>query len=589
MVLRTDDADPLRRVRRNRRLAAAAGCAFSLAGIAAARAQALPGGFNPIPQALPQTSPRVGGPLPVLPQAGPNGAVPDVNVTVRAISIEGATVYPDAKLQTLTAGLVGPATKLAAIEKARAAILGLYRNDGYLLTTVSAALGKDGLLRFVVTEGRIAAVKLDGDIGPAGTQVLRFLNHLTLEGPVNIANLERWLLLAQDVPGVSLHAILQPSTDEPGALTLVAQVSRQAVSGLFTIDNRAFNLTGPVEWLTVLDLNSLTEFGERTEFSLYQTEGGTQIFGQASIETFLGGSGLKMRVYGGSGNALPSGELRALGYDGTTTVGGVSLSYPLIKRRQEVLNLNGYFDILQSNINTNTGPGGATALTSQDSLRVLRASADYARQDLWLGSSHPAIDTATVRVSQGIAGLGATAANDQLAARLGENAGFTKVNFEISRNQTLFQISPDVTVSLYGLVAGQYSGDILPPAEKFYLGGARLNRGFYYGEVTGDSALSTSIELQLNTTLNLSVFSHPMTIGAQYYGFWDWGETWQNLSTDNNNLLSSAGGGARFSLTRYLEFDVEGVARFTRQPYGSSSNLPPLSAAAFYWRVLARF
>ena len=45
-----------------------------------------------------------------------------------------------------------------------------------MLTTVRATEAT-GVLRFDVIEGRIADVKLEGDIGPAGTQVLRFLNH----------------------------------------------------------------------------------------------------------------------------------------------------------------------------------------------------------------------------------------------------------------------------------------------------------------------------------------------------------------------------------------------------------------------------
>ena len=140
-----------------------------------------------------------------------------------------------------------------------------------MLTTVSVHLDANGRLRFVVTEGRIASVKLDGDIGPAGTQVLRFLNRLTEKQPIDSVTLERYLLLAQDVPGVTLRAVLEPSADQPGALNLIAQVSRQAVSGLATIDNRAFNETGPIEMLGVLDFNSFTEYGEKTELSFYHT------------------------------------------------------------------------------------------------------------------------------------------------------------------------------------------------------------------------------------------------------------------------------------------------------------------------------
>ena len=87
--------------------------------------------------------------------------------------------------------------------------------QGFVLSTVSAAVGPAGDLRFNVIEGRIAAVKLDGDIGPAGVQVLRFLRHLTEQQPLDNATLERWLLLAQDVPGVTLHAVLQPLRRRP--------------------------------------------------------------------------------------------------------------------------------------------------------------------------------------------------------------------------------------------------------------------------------------------------------------------------------------------------------------------------------------
>ena len=123
-------------------------------------------------------------------------------------------------------------------------------------------------MTFIVSEGRIAEVKLDGDIGPAGTLILRFLNHLTEQRPIDIATIEHWLLLAEEVPGVSLRTVLRPSTEEPGALTLIAEVSRAPFSGLLVADNAAFPQTGPAEGLIVIDANSFTEFGEQTEASV---------------------------------------------------------------------------------------------------------------------------------------------------------------------------------------------------------------------------------------------------------------------------------------------------------------------------------
>ena len=130
---------------------------------------------------------------------------------------------------------------------------------------------------------------------------------------------------------------------------------------------------------------------------------------------------------------------------------------------------------------------------------------------------------------------------------------------------------------------------MLPPSEKFFLGGSEINRGFYAGEVTGDNALDYSLELQLNTGLEVPFFGYPVPITAQFYTFYDRGETWENQKSDFNARLSSEGIGGRFNITRFTEFDVEGVIRNTRIPVGTQGIVQPLKADAAFWRILARF
>ena len=65
---------------------------------------------------------------------------------------------------------------------------------------------------------------------------------------------------------------------------------------------------------------------------------------------FIGASGLKGKVYGGYGGTVPTGSLGLQGYDGTTTVFGGPLSYPVLRSRQQTLNVNLVFDALESNI-----------------------------------------------------------------------------------------------------------------------------------------------------------------------------------------------------------------------------------------------
>ena len=564
-----------------------------------AMAQSGPGGAlpqgSPIPRVLPAPTPSVSPGLPagpVAPTAGLTG-----NVPVRAVTLEGTTAYPGPQLAAITAGLVGPATPVGRIEAARAAILNLYRADGFVLTTVTASLDARGTLHFAVIEGRITDVKLEGDIGPAGVQVLRFLHHLTETRPIDSATLERWLLLAQDVPGVSLRAVLQPSTTEPGALTLVAQVEHKAYAGLISADNRAYRLTGTQQGLAVFEADSLTSFGERTAVTLYHTSGNTQNFGQGSIEGFVGGSGLRLRVYGGYGEANPAEFLRDIGYHGTTAVFGGALSYPLIRARQQTLNVSLALDAVDTDIHTNAGANGGSILTGRDDLRIVRLGADEAIEDGLLGDDRPAVNSASVRLSQGLPALGASSNGARTASRVNERIDFTKAAIDISRVQTLFQPWTDATIGLKARVLGQVSGDVLPPAEKFFLGGSDFNRGYYSGEVTGDNALVFSAELQLNTSYQTSLFGLPLPIGVQYYAFYDYGQTWENQRLDANAHLASEGIGVRASVTRFTEFDLEGVHRDTRFIGGSTTspgttagnNRSPLKADALFWRVVTRF
>lgn len=540
---------------------------------------------SPLPQITPAAPPAVR-PGPAVPRIQPtplaNGAV---EVTVRSVAVSGSTAYVPAQLATITHGLVGRIT-VQRIETARAALLERYRHDGYLLTKVDASYDQaSGALRFIVTEGRIAEVKLDGDIGPAGVQVLRFLDHLKNLTPIDNASLERWLLLAQDVPGVSLRAVLRPSTSQPGALTLVAQVSRTRFSGLVTADNRGSPFVGPVQALGMFSMNSFSQYGEKTELSLFHAFPNSQNFGQVASEVFLGGSGLKLRVYAGMGTADPTGTLAAINYHGLTEVAGASLSYPVIRARRQTLNVAGYFDLLESSIEAGT----PQVLTSRDNLRVLRLGADYALQDMWLGGDRSAVNSLSVRLSRGLGILGASRNGDRLAGRLGETIEFTKLGLELSRTQTLLTFGARSSIAFQATLAGQWSPDVLPTAEKFYLGGARWNRGYYSSQVTGDTALSMALELQYNTGFTATLFGRPREIGTQFYAFYDWGETWESQRQDANHRLYSAGLGVRMSLTKALEVDVEGVTRMTRQPQGAAANVAPLHAQAVYWRVLTRF
>ncbi|MBS0644118.1 MAG: ShlB/FhaC/HecB family hemolysin secretion/activation protein [Acetobacteraceae bacterium] len=546
---------------------------------------------SPLPGIVQPEQPTLapGLPRPARPTA-PESVTGGATHAISNVVINGATAFPQSQIAALTQGLTGPSVPEAQIEASRAAIVDLYRSQGYAFTTVQATVQRNEV-RFQVIEGYVADVKLDGDIGPAGTQVLRFLRHLVGQTPLNTAELERWLLLAQDIPGLTVKSVLNPSEGDPGALTLVAQVSRRPFTGYISADNRAFDLIGPKQGLGVFNANSFTEYGEQTQLSLYGALNGANFFGQVSEELFVGGSGLKFRLYGGGGRSSPRGVLQQIGYTGRTDIFGGSFAYPVIRSRAQSLVMSLAFDALENNTQNNLNQFGTPQRSSFDSLRVFRLGEDYAMLDTWLGADRTGINSFSAKLSQGVSALGASSNNDTWTPppRLGETITFTKISGETSRTQTLFRPFADASVALAGRVGWQYSAVLLPPAEKFYLGGPQFNRGYYYGQVSGDSAVTAAVELQLNARLPTPK-PIPFEVQSQFYLFYDWGQAWQNTSLEADVVLRSWGGGVRFFLSSATEIDFEGVYRQNRYPNGGQgTGISPLSSAAFYWQLLQRF
>jgi hemolysin activation/secretion protein len=546
-----------------------------------------PPGFplgSPLPGIVPRAPPNVGPGLPAPPsQPAPPPAQSEQTFAIQTISVDGVTAFANSAIEPITRGLTGPTVSGDQIETGRRAIVDLYRSNGYVFTTVRAVIrGSD--VRFSVIEGYIAEVKLDSDVGPVGTQVLRFLDHLVGLRPLRTKDLERWLLLASDIPGLTIKSTLNPSLGDPGALTLIATVSHKVISFYISADNRAPNFNGPEQGIAALDIDSLTEFGERTQLSFYAAPG-PNVFGQASEEFFVGGSGLKFRIYAGAGPAFPTGSLKNEGYNTMTRVFGGQFAYPVIRQREQTLNLTLAFDGVETEADTNLGPNGTSLRGSYDSLRILRIGTDYALFDTLLGADRSATNALSIRLSQGlpILGSGHDGDNTTPPARLGERVDFTKVNGELTRTQTLFQPFRDATVALRASLDWQVSNVLLPPVEKFYLGGPHFNSGYYYGEVSGDEAVTTSLELQLNTPLPVPEKLPLSPLQAQFYLFYDWGDAWQNTRLENDVTLQSLGGGVRLSVNTNTDIDLEGVYRGNLYPNGNTN--PGLSAAAFYWQI----
>jgi hemolysin activation/secretion protein len=510
-------------------------------------------------------------------------------VHIVAIEIDGATVYPQAKLQAMVGGLQGATVSRDQVSDSVRAIETLYRNDGYFLTAVRGALdaAPGGVrLRIEVTEGYINSVKIDGDAGSVETLIYSYFAHLTNIRPVRITDVERYALLAENVSGMTVRTILRSAGTTPGAVDLIAQVQRKPFDALVTDDNRGPRTAGPNEMLAAIATNSFTSFGERFQAIIYDTPfNDQQVFGEASLEGFVGSEGVKVKGYVGSGTSQPGDILKSTGFQSDLHEAGVSVIDPVIRTRALSLALSAAFDVEESTIDL-PNADNVEEPNSKTNLRVLRLGETLDVQDDVLGPGRAAANTITFTVHRGLPVLWGQKNDSPFVARPLVRNDFTKVTAELVRVQNLYAWDT-YSLALKLAFAGQATGDVLPPIEKYYLGGEQYGRGFFSGEVTGDDVAAGTVELQLNDSIKGEVFNHAFDIGNQYYTFYDVGQTWPTLQGDLHQKVESAGLGVRANFTPSISAQVEGLRRFTRRPTATFGSVEPAYAAFF--RIVLRY
>ena len=541
----------------------------------------------PLPGVVPPPQPQVAPPLPI-PPTRPSVPLPQgPPVRIDAVRVEGVTVYALDSIAPLYADLVGATVPRERLDAVIDDLQTKYRSDGYILTVVRGEIRLvNGRSVFILRaiEGYISEVKLDGDIGPAGTLVYEFLEHLTWLRPVNNADLERYLLLVQDIPGVSARAVLRRTT-EPGAVELVAQLSRKPLSAFAQYDNLGSNEAGPNEMLLRGSTNSFTRFGEQFEAIFFNTFNREELFGQVDASAFLGAEGLRLAGYWGRGNSLPGGALTGTGFVGDYTVAGLAFSYPVIRSRRLNITPNISFDYYDSSVNVNSPNGVPTQLNSGH-LRMMRVGGSLDFQDAVLADL-PAANLVILKASQGLPGLGASSNQELMPPRVGNRTDFTKFAGEVTRVQNLVTFG-EVGTALKLSLGGQYTGDILPPSEKFFCCGLRWSRGYFYGQVTGDRGVGTTVELQFNTGFtDVPILAADHRLDVQFYGFYDFARFYNLAPGEFNQTVDSFGIGARSNLTSWLFVDLAGIRRLVTQPNGA--NVSRVPDYALFSRVAVQY
>ncbi len=522
--------------------------------VASAHAQSVPPPARPraeppvtVPERPPARAPTVEAPAARV--AVPPGAA-DVRVTVRDVVVDGTTVYSAEALRESYAGLLGREVSLADVFAVAEVIQRRYRDDGYVLTRVVVPPQKvtDGVFRMRVVEGFVARVTVEGDVGPVSERVQAYLDNITAARPVRQQDLERYLLLVTDLPGVTAQGVLRPGTGEVGAAELVVRVERDPFEGYALANNRGSKYTGRTRGALSLQGNSATALGERLRGLFVSTVGNNEErYGQIAYDQAIGSEGLRLRATAAYDRTRPGYGLGTFDVKGETTFGDLSAAYPLVRTRDRSLFLEGG---LQA---SDTKQKALGEELYDDQLRVLYAGLTADLLDGWGGRSQVGVG-----LRKGLSVLGASEKGDADLSRVDGVPDATVVRVQGARYQP-FGSTP---WGLLTSVKGQYAWDPLLVDEEMGLGGETFGRGYDPSDITGDQGAAMTLELQYTRSVDSTWLR-----GYQAYGFYDLGAVWnEDDAPPKKQSLASAGLGVRTQLMGRVFLDLEVAKPLTREP-----------------------
>jgi hemolysin activation/secretion protein len=469
-----------------------------------------------------------------------------ISFVLSGLVVEGATVFPQSELAALYEGLLARQVTLEDIYKVAAAIGKKYTDAGYILSRVSVP-GQEvelGIIRIRVVEGHLENIIFEGSVKGPTDLLQAYAKKITESQPLRREVLERYILLMNDLPGVSAVRRLVPVPGREGAYNLVITLNQDAEYGFARFDNRGSRFSGPFQGWAGAGLNSA--FGRWNNAQarfVTATQTSELTFGDLAYSEVVGADGTKLSAgvsasFSEPGHTLARDKVKTRGL-----FGSLGAEYPLVRSRRQDLFVGAQLTALDS-FRDELG-----SRVTHDKIRVLRLSTRYGVLDGLDGRNN-----VNLMLSRGLGLMAATQAGDSLVSRTGAPSDFTKLNFDVSRYQPF-----GPRWGLLAVVAGQRSATKLFLSEQYGVGGEYIGRGYDPAEIAGDDALAGKIEVQWTSPEEGGFLTQ-----YQYYLGYDHGATWLRSSRDDFEL-ASASLGARLLLKGGYFASLEIAKPLTRQ------------------------
>ncbi len=471
----------------------------------------------------------------VLQKAPPNAE--NIKLTLRGISFDGLGVYSTEEIRSVYADKLGQQITLADVYGISSALTNKYRNDGYILTqvVVPPQTIENGIVTLRAVEGFVDQIVVEG----AGEQesalktIRGYADNIRTAGTLNVRDLEKFLLLINDLPGVEARSVLSPSRTQTGASDLRIIVERDPYDAFVGVNNHGSRFIGPLQVSLGGTANSFFGMNESITAQFItapdRNDDVEMSFYSLGYKQPIGTLGTTIEGYVSHSNTEPGFTLERFDVQGRSDYLSVKVEHPIIRTRTENLYVHGLVDARNVHSSNNLEEN------REDRLRAVRFGGRYQFLDTLFNVG---INTIRAEIAQGVDVFGTSSKNDIRTSRPSADPTFLKANAEIERLQRL---TSDVNVLVQG--RGQLSNNALFSSEEFGVGGFNLGRGYDPSEIVGDDGIAGKLEVQWNKPYDTNFFED-----YQLYSFYDIGRVWNKDATTNDGKkqsIASAGLGIR--------------------------------------------
>lgn len=471
---------------------------------------------------------------------------------LRRVVLHGNTQFSDDELGVEYSKFLDKKITWAQLELIIENLTLYYHKHGYIISKVFLIDRpvQQGVVHLEVVEGCISKVKIDSPSPCLIPLLKKYAAELQGPRPLKQRCFQRFLLLANDIPGVTVTATLTPEEGKQGmaVLSVLAQTHRTRFS--LGYDNFGLRWMGPQQYIGQVELNSVAVAGDQIFLhGLLSADGDELRFLQGHYLLPVGRYGTRLWLAGNSSNTCPGFTLGSYAVEGKADALTIAADHPLYRSFRFNSYLGFSFKIADNKLSIldNT--------RYEDRLRVFSAFSQLDYTDVLDG-----INVLALTLRKGVSSFGASDYGDAMLSRPAGRSDYTAIDGFVSRDQPL-----STHYSCYLAVRGQYAFNPLLLSEQYLFGGEPFARAFDYAELTGDSAIAAKVELRYDT--------RPLTKlnkNAQYYIAYDAGVLWNRYAMPGYDRISATAVacGVRIFYTSHLFSELHLVKPLSRETYG---------------------